>query len=536
LKVIAKRLFAENIDERKTGNWAEKINKCLSFLIALTIIPITIASLAKLWSSNLLTHPKFWFLEFIERGNIYFYDNTLNINNFLFFITSVLFTLVIIKFWKKLIAYMSPDSITRELEKLNNRLHAASQSLERGGEFNPSQVAKLAFKMSNTYGPVDFRELEDSLISILAQLAKKKKNYIFILDELDKLDNITAKDKSKDIGLSFADRTRQRQKAVKEVLLNLKYFLNHANAKFVFIAGRELYDADLADVADRDFFWGSIFHDVIYVETLIKAVHQNREQPQPQMGDSFASSSPSYFIEQFLCQYLLPSNLSKESPNQPLENILTGNGYNLRTLSGYLEKKVSYGSTKYNKYDKEVLKNKIIFLLEDFIVYLTYRSAGLPMKLNKLFEDYIVLLDKNSVNDYSKNAIVAYSEDNWQDQEQQRYFLRFTYDQQYEVGFLANLYRPFLTKYAMSMSHLDDKVLLSIPFLMDHFLKYHEAGFSWRNLEQIPELLELNRAPSLRRFITNLDYFTLGFINHSLMRLRFCPKYPTCHLRPSILR
>ena len=56
-------------------------------------------------------------------------------------------------------------------------------------------------------------------------------------------------------------------KSIQKLLSNLKFFLTTAKAKFIFIAGREMYDAALADVSDRNFFIGSIFHDVIYVDS-----------------------------------------------------------------------------------------------------------------------------------------------------------------------------------------------------------------------------------------------------------------------------
>ena len=52
-----------------------------------------------------------------------------------------------------------------------------------------------------------------------------------------------------------------------------------------------------------------------------------------------------------------------------------------------------------------------------------------------------------------------------------------------------------------------DKILISASFLMNHIYKYHSYSFSWRNLEQAPELLEVYRTPELRTFIhTILSY------------------------------
>ncbi len=39
---------------------------------------------------------------------------------------------------------------------------------------------------------------------------------------------------------------------------------------------------------------------------------------------------------------------------------------------------------------------------------------------------------------------------------------------------------------------------------MDHLLKFHPFGFSWSNLEHIPEIISVNHEPNLRGYIEDL--------------------------------
>jgi hypothetical protein len=426
--------------------------------------------------------------------------------------------------------YSRSDTPFSKIKDLYERLHVMEKTSEEGTVFSFKELLNFSFKAASKRGAVDFRELEDGLLEFLRSGTDYR--YVFVFDELDKLNTGSNSNQASTASnqvngenrpnADFAEKARQRQKALAKILLNLKHFLNHAQAKFVFIAGRELYDADLADVADRDFFWGSIFTEVIYVESLLKTVHHNREHHE------FSNAAPTFFIEQFVCLYLIGKydNKVRESKDE-FSRLLYGEEANLKQYSNQLvEFYKNAGRVVLNKHGRiqdDALRKALLFL-SDFIIYLTYRSGGLPMKLNKIFEEYVV---KRKINEAEDNNLghQEFIHLSYLKKEQEGYFLQFTYDQQYEIGFVANLYRPFLTQNALTLSFLDDKVLVSIPFLIDHLLKLHDFGFANRNLEQIPELLEPNRAPSLRQFITNLvSYLSIKYIrkiDNSLFNYRF---------------
>jgi hypothetical protein len=79
----------------------------------------------------------------------------------------------------------------------------------------------------------------------------------------------------------------------------MKYFLCTVNAKFIFIAGREMYDMYLADIADRSSYFGSIFDDVIFVPSLLSDDHKH------------ITALP----EEFVCRHLIPEDYPTDKWN-----------------------------------------------------------------------------------------------------------------------------------------------------------------------------------------------------------------------------
>ena len=162
----------------------------------------------------------------------------------------------------------------------------------------------------------DAREIEMRLLDILEKI---KDNIIIVFDELDKIeqgDNSNTK-----ASLFSISATRERQTEILKILSNLKYFLSTANAKFIFIAGREMYDIYLADVSERSNYIGSIFNAVIYVPSFLTDKADN------------VHSDITSLTEEFVCRKLIPKRYSEEYKAQNNKEIV----YNLKSYQEYLE-------------------------------------------------------------------------------------------------------------------------------------------------------------------------------------------------------
>lgn len=358
------------------------------------------------------------------------------------------------------------------------------------------------------------REIESELIDILDEIDKipnlsTKPEFIFVFDELDKIEsqyNPTIQEKESEELSSFGkdedgyfstESIRRRQETIARILGNLKLFFNTARAKFIFIAGREMFDASLADVSDRESFISSIFHEIIYVDSFFK-------DKASYEGNSNITST----TEEFVCQFLMPrfSRYSKNlnGYNEYLKDNFTRKEDTFREINIGLHK--LFGSDRYKSWhdeDEEQIakRRKAIHMVEQFITFLTYRGNGSPKKITKLLESFVVvpqekdLLDEDYIS-YSRNS--------------KNLYLHFNYVTQYRFGLTHYLFKPYLIANSNHMRDFGDKLLIATSFLMDHLYKYHRVGFSWENLELTPEIIAVNKSPDLRKFINKLISFMSG--------------------------
>lgn len=443
---------------------------------------------------------------------------------------------------------ISYRNIRRKLSLLNLRLAAEISSDSNSSLISSIPIAGL-FKINTplskliqqnlvNYPIANAKEIELTLISILKDIESlredRKKTHnnkggwlipqiIFVIDELDKVepnynysvveDEVVPEESSLNRGL---EKTRKRQEVIAHLLADLKNFLNVARAKFIFIGGREMYDASLADIADRDSFYSSIFHDVIYVNSFFKDKLESR-------------AGVTHMTEALLCKVLLPNDyIDKKLKEDKLPINQKHKYYNLIKYRDFLIKR-SLGLTSspskkeeanliyLDKVDQFKI-SKIIFFLQNLVIYLTYRSNGTPKKLIGLIEDYIVTGHKKLIEKEEEHLFVNHS--NLSKDIESKIFLRFNFNSQYEIGLTSTLYRPYLTIHSRYIKLLGDKLLFSNAFIMDHLLKFHPFGFSWRNLELIPEIILVNKEPNLRSFIEEImDYLANICIRNTISGL-----------------
>lgn len=428
-------------------------------------------------------------------------SNLNNYKTYIPFITTLLLAIIAIIF---MFLYQKEKQGKRifktidDLEKLERRIDSI---FTKGATIEKQFGIKNLFRFGanesyrNEYPIANEKEIELEFLKILNDNTFNEENWIFILDELDKIEVQTIENQSneKNNSQSFSEgegsiymtkAIRKRQNAIVEILASMKNFLNTSPTKFVFIAGREMFDANLADIAARDSFFGSIFHDVIYVSSLLKA-------------DSFHNNYTglSGTTESFLMRLILSKEIVKEQKLSALYD----------HISMGLPPNVKY-KTNHGGDEKlfELEKRKVIYSLQVFILYLVYRSNGMPRKIIQLIEENVVYFKEgtNNLEEKSKRDLVALSS-NYKS-EQGSYFLKLDYKTQYQSGFINYLYRPYLVAHGRSTKYRSDKLLVSTSFLVDHLLKFHNQGFSWRNLELTPEILAINKEPELRRFVKRI--------------------------------
>jgi hypothetical protein len=175
--------------------------------------------------------------------------------------------------------------------------------------------------------------------------------------------------------------------------------------------------------------------------------------------------------EQYICKQILPKKNKEEY-------------YTLKNYNKLLEGK--------SKEVSERERNSIIIMLYQFAVYLSYVSTGAPKKITNYFEKYVVAKEEIKGKVRKLPHLTP---------KKPEYYLAFKYREQQKIGFVHYMAFPLVNAILNNASRYGDKLLISGCFLTNHIYKYHNNGFSWRNLENIPELLDVNKSPELREFI-----------------------------------
>lgn len=431
----------------------------------------------------------------------------------------------ILLFLGKILNVKKKDSNTYLVDRLNELQDRCFSSIvtenqESGGI---KDIVNFFQKRSKTFPIANAKEIEYELVEILEEYYKsgkskkgKSKRLIFVFDELDKIEpeidkGLYQSSQSEESAKTYLNDLRERRQIIIRVLSSLKFLLTEAKARFIFIAGREMFDAALADTADRQSALSSVFHQIIYVESFL------RENPIVAYPHK---SNTNYLIEQYLERILIPKEIIERFNDSKLSNEAF-----LRKFAVYLkylkENKDSdvflqkYGKDheEYSIHDEAIIK--VLFTLQNFITYLSYRTNGSPKKIIKTIEEIFVdeeTLDKsiNKKEDYNSfyendmTIIISSKKETKDKQKNNRLYLNLSFKQQYKYAFNAYLFYPFLSMQNNTLSNYSDSVLVSTPYLMDNLIKYHPFAFSMHNLELTPEILSTNKTPELRSFIEEL--------------------------------
>ncbi|MDR3246331.1 MAG: ATP-binding protein [Prevotellaceae bacterium] len=412
-------------------------------------------------------------------------------------------TLVCILWWLtvKLFNITTHRKIKQQLKDLNDAItynidREKSGNIQVEKSFDWLQGSSYRLQESSSVKKsrliADEGEIEKELQDILDNIQNIpfvmcRPEFIIVFDELDKVEaEESTKDGAPDNGtkdsLFSINDARNRQSSILKLLSNLKYFLTTANAQFIFIAGREMYDIYLADISDRNNHIGSIFNDVVYVPSFLSE------------HTEVSSSDMTSLTEKYVCKHIIPNSY-------PVVY------YDLKRYKEYLDAWIygDNGKQEQEKREYEQKKQKIIASLQQFIIYLAYTSKGAPKKMVQIFESYVKTYEKGELDDNFRVKLYKNS----------RFFLTFDYYQQFEIGMTSYLVAPIMYRFADSnIQKHSDKLLVSSLRFVDFLFKFYRHNFSWKNLSISPEMIEINRAPELQSIVNGiLNYLTQIHVN-----------------------
>ena len=387
-------------------------------------------------------------------------------------LAAVLVYLLLCFIQKKISIWMGRLSIPT-LEGIKEQLHTLYlRSIAAVDEDHSSFFQRIPMILQKKkFDKATVREMEQSLVDIFEDISRlrfQRLRFVFALDELDKVetspDEALKPDENDAVpsyeasvsGFAGTVNARRRKKELMKTLGSMKYFLSTVKAKFIFIAGRELYDAYLADVSDREFAISSVFDGVINVNSFLKS------------SDSAVDITS--MTEEYICQFLMPENMKKR-----------GYGYTLADYHRYSDE-VAFPNKKERNFRNTAF-------LYQYVMYLVHMSNGSPKKIAVYFEkdirsrEHIVHTKKMALEDDAP------------------YYLSFGIKDIWKIGFIHYLAYPIMQAMIGKSRIYEDKLLVSSSFMISHIFKFHNIGFSWRNLEHIPELLDMNKTPELRDFL-----------------------------------
>jgi hypothetical protein len=313
------------------------------------------------------------------------------------FLLMYLFSVLLFRSTRITHFFVTHRVIARRLKKLNDDITHSTER-ENSIRVGESAGAKIGTRTKKSRNVADAREIEKELQNILDDMRKIpafmcRPNVVIVFDELDKVEPGDAS-LEKEVPQTKASMfsigaTRERQTEILRILSNMKYFLSTVRAKFIFIAGHEMYDIHLADVSERNNYIGSIFNAVIHVPSFLTDHPIGKKSMRE---ESSIASLP----EEFVCRRLFPRNYTVKK-------------YNLKSYRKYLEKKIFCDEDQTDDMRQEKIQ-KIITVLQQLIIYLAHVSKGAPKKMMQLFESFVIIRVKND-KDKRGNTLVVQQHD-----------------------------------------------------------------------------------------------------------------------------
>lgn len=355
----------------------------------------------------------------------------------------------------------------------------------------------------------------------------------FVFDELDKISGYVSPHTKKNIGEpngdQFQDVERARSKALHALLSDMKRLISSAPARFIFVGNRLLHDKWVADVASRNPLLTSIFSTEIYLPTLIMDHVSEKEREyqkakfdgkhvegklSDRIWESFyrkrkvALKNYNFWMRSRLVPFFgLPvyntvavtynDDVAIHDADIVVRGAMSGDPIGKRA-SSYISDGAIYSGDTDEDPPSDDNWNKAF--LNDFVDFLTFRSAGNPKKLSQLFDQFIRPVGR-VVGKPAENSQMPYMR--W-DKFPCHDVLYFSDSSVYRIQFLSFIFNHVEGNFSNTLRDRDDKIVISVFHLIDFLLKFHGRAFSWSNLEQIDELADIHRAPDVRRVLTQL--------------------------------
>jgi len=416
-----------------------------------------------------------------------------------------------------------------------------------------------------TFKPLDNNQIESRLREIIEKAADHFE-IIYIFDELDKLSGIVPDQKhDQTTSISVVKESQLRKQQVDAILGDIKNLITSSHAVYIFIAGRDMYDAYLSERGSSNSLYESLFNDHIYISSFLTDRSNEDIYYLDSIIEAFVVSSlisaeeikeilektqktsPDKVVDfSFLKLKHYSKNFGAIETNKTIKkiiSILDRNTHSAKIEESEKNKELYWGfinpsdiknlysnpevwegdpvrnelndvlahllvsKEKYRDIYKTdtVIKNKLIeniFILKTFIHFLTLHSWGNCKRLITLFESFV-----------SYNTIKKQHELHFRTKDIQRLILA------------SHLYISFHHNLSRMLMNADDKLVVSSFSVFHYILKYHSIGFSRGHILRMYETINIHSSPELTQIVDIILHNVLRShirkIRNSFYRYRF---------------
>jgi hypothetical protein len=527
----------------------------LSFSFFVITQPYIFKAISSIWQTDLVHETK-WIKTNQTKmtgvtGVIEITEATVSKSNYWIFlafpivITVSLFLLINIFFCLTFYSRRNNKSLFHLLEILDDLHKEINFQIEDGISIGNSTYGSIGRKTHAR--PLANGQIEARLREILQCAQKRKVKVIVTFDELDKLSGKRAETNGDEA--SLIKESKQRKLQIDNVLGDLKNLITSSEAIYIFIAGRDMYDAYLSERGSTNSLYESLFSDHIYIPSLMTD-HSDR---QTYLLDSM--------IETFVISNVIKQDYSTEDfdLNKSLNDLKLGNFVEseLRTIKTEIcnwLKTFDYQSDKFYLYRTqiELAKNirEIIRIWKDAEneISTTGNQAVLnnilqddpwlrevsninacaifsnkEIKISGIIPDILKKLDQDiyrkfyslkilihflalhSWGNYKRlitlfESFVQYGSGN--DKEKKHpYQLVFSIVDLQRLVLASHLYIMFHHNLSRMLMNADDKLVVSSFSVFLHIMKYHGVGFSKADILRMYETINVHSSPELIRIV-----------------------------------
>lgn len=329
--------------------------------------------------------------------------------------------------------------------------------------------------------------LRDHVEALSIENKVKKRQIVFVFDELDKLlPTVTV---SSEKGGGLVQRQARKLEQLQRIVAELKYFLTESPSHQIFIAGKDVDDSWAEDQNKGEGIFESIFSCNIYVPSIFSvklspcaggagAAVKNQDRRRAlyvQLARQIGITENSWA---FNTAMLILPYLAEYEVYQLMHGV---NGMDhakraLKKTASYIHKKEDHSVMDFCDYP---MSERSCRRLRIVIEYLTYKGRGIP---RKILREFYTMVQPSSIVSNKDPGADKLGPKGKPEKRVVKYVMALPQHHLQKMNFYAGIVE-YLDQSFGELRGLTDKGRVSIYHIIDYVLKFYATGFSQRDVE-----------------------------------------------------